>query len=120
MSKFSEWLRKQMAVSKTRQRHLAARIDVSATAVSKWRDGTNIPGSVSLVKLAEIFQVDPVWLMQLAGVPLPDKTRVPANSLFLSEFESLSEADKEEIRALVRFKAAKRVKRAKRAKNGKK
>jgi transcriptional regulator with XRE-family HTH domain len=105
MSNFSKWLNSQMNATKTRQIHLAERVGVSATAVSKWRDGLNTPDVVSLVKLAEIFRVDAVWLMQLAGIPLSDNTNVPANSLFLAEFSRLSVEDKKEIETLVHLKA---------------
>jgi len=101
-----------MAETGTRQHHLALKIGVSDTAVSKWREGANVPDTVSLVKLAEIFHVDAVWLMQLAGIPLKDGVQLSANGLFLADFERLSEADKDEVRALVQFK----MKRA----NGKK
>ncbi len=59
------------------QKQLAESLGVTRQAVSRWENGTSLPDSVALLRLAEEFDVEPEWLLDegAAGEPEPRRVR---------------------------------------------
>ena len=72
-------LRKEQKMS---QEELAAAMDVSRQAISKWENGQCNPDTENLIRLAEIFEVDVNLLIREDAVPAPvqyeNKKGIPA------------------------------------------
>jgi transcriptional regulator with XRE-family HTH domain len=77
--RFADWIRKQMLRRGWSNVELARRTGVSASRVSDWRTGKNLPSSHSSIKIADAFDVDPDLVLYLAGhreppSPIPQDT----------------------------------------------
>jgi transcriptional regulator with XRE-family HTH domain len=67
MSKFSDWLNKQISQKGVGINQLATYTGLSSSGVSKLRLGQRNPEPETILKLADYFKVDPDWLLVLAG-----------------------------------------------------
>lgn len=80
---FGRWLDLTMANRKIKGRHLAKRLSVHDSAVSRWRSGQGVPNPGTLSRLAMTLAVDPLRLAVTAG--LWDERMVSAKPLPLPE-----------------------------------
>lgn len=81
------------------QKTLAARLRLSGNAVSKLESGkSKAPSSVTLLKIAAIFEANPDWIMHGAGLPYEIDTEA-SKSEMLQVFSRLSAANQAAILA---------------------
>lgn len=64
---FGRWLDVTMQNNKIKGTDLARRLEVTDSAVSRWRKGAVIPAPDATARLAKILGVDPVRLLVTAG-----------------------------------------------------
>lgn len=74
--------RKQMDLS---QKELAALLNVTNKAISKWETGAALPKSETIIELAKIFNVSSDELLNLANRSKEQKTHVPTSLKELCE-----------------------------------
>jgi transcriptional regulator with XRE-family HTH domain len=77
--KFQTWLRQVMLKKGLTQAQLGEMVGVTQVAVGRWLKGTNGPDASVLVKLAQVTDTSPIWLMQLLGI-LPAEPPAEPNS----------------------------------------
>lgn len=85
-STFPTRMRKLMAENKTTQKEISLVCDVKSQSVSLWVNGETRPDILSLVKIAEHFNVSTDYLLGLTDVKTTDKATLEAcKALGLSE-----------------------------------
>ena len=103
-----EQLRKEAALSQT---ELAEKLHVHQTAVSQWEKGRTAPSFELICQMAELFDVDPVYLMGTSDIrgswPRHDEDeKRPAaenddGQEINPRYFDLSEADRATVNALI-------------------
>jgi plasmid maintenance system antidote protein VapI len=86
MSKFSEWLNEQLTSKQVKSTQLAKGIGLSYAAVYSLTKELRNPGPETVVKIANYFEIDPDWLLELA-----DHRKPLINSQNSKEQESVSD-----------------------------
>lgn len=66
-AEFGQWLAHQLDRREWRQTDLATRIGSSSGAVSMWVRGQRTPDPGSCQKIADVLNIDPDWVLTLAG-----------------------------------------------------
>jgi len=78
MANFREWFSDALKKSGMKQDALAALVGVSQATISTWKNSDSLdnntrPRADSLIKLAEVFKVDPYFLFNMVyDLPMPD------------------------------------------------
>lgn len=99
-----DWILDQLAFHDWKQSELADRVGVSAAQVSRWISGENRPERDNCLKLAAVFDVEPNYVLSLAGHRPEIETMLDLDDP-LVQF-SLANADKisvDEKRAIIEF-----------------
>jgi predicted transcriptional regulator len=107
--KFALWLDNTMSNEEMSGRTLANLLGVNDSQVSRWRHGDGIPRPDTIGRLAEIFKVDTMRLLQLSGVvhlpgvePLPIPTSTGRLKRLETRIYSLPGLSRAEAEVLVR------------------
>lgn len=88
---FVDALNELMAGSSMSNNELARRVEIDSAQVGRWRKGLGLPRPENITGIAEVFNVDPGWLMSLAYPGSQSKHVAPANprlAAFLSEVQT--------------------------------
>lgn len=92
-------IKKRLADLHWSQRELARRTDISHSNISKIMRGIHRPTPETLTMIGKALSVDPFYLMDLAGIPLPEdrSKRDPAIEHVAQRLEQLSPQVKSSI-----------------------
>ncbi len=90
---------------KDRVDHIKDICDVEQGTVSRWKTGPKLPGRKNLRKLCHHFKVNVDWLESGVGDPYIAKDDDPFIQSMRKYAGRLSDDDKDEIQASVRYKA---------------
>lgn len=108
--RFGRWLDITMSNTGIQGRDLAELLGVTNGAVSRWRNGKSVPKQSKLKDLAEIFDVELLRLMALAGItgvqdsgvePLPLPNPDGYRERTRAELKAISHLDKDEQQAML-------------------
>ncbi len=99
---FSKWLNDQMERSGLTQEALANKVDVSHVTISKWQRGKHEPDPKRLLKLAEVFDENPLRLFNMVyGLPLDGNGEEELHPLIRAAVREMEDMSEEGIRLVV-------------------
>lgn len=90
------------------QYKLAARLGVAQSTVGMWENGKNKPEYATLTAIADYFQVSVDYLLGREGVADTDKALAGTDFALYGETKDLTEEEKQDILAYIRFKKSQR------------
>ena len=73
----ASWIRRQLARNEWNAADLSRRLGMSPGRISEWLTGKRRPSTASCRRLADAFNVDPDYVLALAGHRVPDEPLPP-------------------------------------------
>ena len=98
-------LSEALARASMSQQELADKSGVGKASISQYMNGTHAPGNKKAAQIAEVLNVNPLWLM---GFDVPYEPDYTVDDLLVETIRAMSDSEREEVREYVKFILSKR------------
>ena len=85
------------------QTEFADRLGVTKLTITRYEGDKTVPDGKFLLRLEELFQADPAWVLlgRVSGAEIKSRTTSSEESTLLSDYTSVSNQSKDAIRTIV-------------------